>query len=348
MERSQAQRSRSAYLVVMRRYGARLMLAMGLFGVVFGPSLAAASTWVVAPDGSGQMTSIQETIDLAQDGDTIHIRAGHYVEDVTVHSKARLHIIGEGRDKVFIAGLNRVGTLHIGKWPYGATDVHISGMTIQQHGGLGVGIFNGKGITLKDLRVNGLVFGQQVRDVHIDNCEVGGSETTGLAFADSHVRLSGNIIRDNDHGVSVGGTSTVHLERNVMMRNLFEAVLVTDSGQATLLNNTLVNNGKGVTFRDKATGRVEGNIIVEAGVGITWPATQAVTIAHNGMHDNGAHYQRDGQPALSAVAREAFAGVYAPPQFVAPERGDYRLKASSPLLRIGRFAYLGALAPALE
>ncbi len=348
MERSQAQSGRGTCKAGTRRYGARAVLAMGVMGVVFSASLATASTWTVALDGSGQMTSIQETIDLAQDGDTILIQAGHYVEDVTVHSKARLNIAGEGSNKVFIAGLNRVGTLHIGKWPYGATEVHISGMTIQQHGGLGVGIFNGKGITLKDLRVNGQVFGQQVRDVRIENCVVGGSETTGLAFADSHVRLVGNIIRDNDHGVSVGGTSTVHMERNVIMRNLFEGVLVADSGQATLLKNTLVENGKGVTFRDKATGRVEGNIIAGSGVGITWSAQQTVTIAHNGLHDNGVHYQVDGQPAISAVALEAFAGVHASPQFVAPESGDYRLKASSPLLRVGRFAYLGALAPATE
>ncbi len=332
----------------MRGYGARVMLAMGVLAMVCGAGQATALTWKVAPDGSGDYPSIQETIDHARDGDTITIQAGRYHEDVTVHSKERLKIIGEGREQVVIAGLNRVGTLHIGKWPYGATDVEISGMTIEQHGGLGVGIFNGEGVILKDLHVNGLIFGQQVRDVRIEDCVVGGSETTGLAFADSHIRLTGNVIHDNDHGVSVGGISTVHMERNVITRSLFEAVLVTDSGEVTLLNNTLVNNGGGVTFRDKAAGRVEGNIIDGAEVGITWSAQHAVSIAHNGLHDNGVQYQVDGTPVSSAVDLKALTGVYAPPMFVAPERGDYRLKADSPLRRIGRFAYLGALAPVLE
>ena len=331
-----------------RSYGARVMLSASVIVVVCGASLATASTWNVAPDGSGRFQSIQEAIDYAQAGDTIMIQAGRYMEDVTVHSKERLKIIGEGREKVVITGLNRVGTLHIGKWPYGATDVEISGLTIQQHGGLSVGIFNGKQILLKDLRVNGMVFGQQVRDVRIEHCVVGGSETAGLAFADSHVTLTDNLIHDNDHGVSVGGVSTVRMERNVVTRSLFEAVFVTDSGQVTLLKNTLVANGGGVAFQDEAAGRVEGNIIDGAGVGIAWPAKSAVTIARNGLHNNVLNYQVDGKPMSSAVALKAFAGIYAPPRFVAPERGDYRLKADSPLLRVGGFAYLGALGPARD
>ena len=336
-------------VAVMRSHGARVMLSAGMLVVTCGASLATASTWNVAPDGSERFQSIQEAIDYAQDGDTILIQAGRYVEDVTVHSKEHLKIIGAGREKVVIAGLNRVGTLHIGKWPYGAADVEISGLTVQQHGGLGVGIFNGRQILLKDVHVNGLVFGQQVRDVRIEQCVVGGSETTGLAFADSQATLTDNIIHDNDHGVSVGGVSTVQMERNVITRSLFEAVLVTDGGQVTLLHNTLVNNGGGVAFQDEAAGRVEGNIIDGAGVGIAWSAQSAVTIARNGLHNNAMNYQVDGQPVSSAVDRiKAFADVYAPPGFVAPERGDYRLKADSPLLRIGGFAYLGALAPARE
>ena len=72
-----------------------------------------------------------------QSGDTIFIKAGTYGEDVTVHSKDHLTIIGEGLDRVFITGEKRVGSLHIGKWPYGATNVTIQGLTVSQHGGLG-------------------------------------------------------------------------------------------------------------------------------------------------------------------------------------------------------------------
>ncbi len=306
------------------------------------------STWSVALDGSGHFLSIQEAIDHAQNGDTIFIKAGRYAEDVTVHSKEGLKVIGEGQEKVFIAGLKRVGTLHIGKWPYGAKNVEIRGLTVQQHGGLGVGIFNGEGVTLKNLTVNGFVFGQQVRDVHIENCVVSGSETTGIAFADSQAKLIGNLIHDNDHGVSVGGTSIVHLERNIITRSLFEGVLVADQGKATLIQNTLVKNGGGVKFQDEATGRVAGNIIDEARVGIAWSAKNTVTIAHNGLNTMGVKYQVDGHSVLAPFEPHTFSDVYVSPHFVAPHRGDYRLQANSPLLHVGEFPYLGALGPAHE
>ena len=306
------------------------------------------STWSVALDGSGHFTSIQEAIDQSRDGDTVFIKAGRYAEDVTVHSKEGLKVIGEGREKVLLAGLNRVGTLHIGKWPYGATNVEIRGLTVQQHGGLGVGIFNGEDVTLRDLKINGFVFGQQVQNVRIEQCIVGGSETTGIAFADSQATLLDNLIHDNDHGVSVGGTSIVRLERNVITRSLFEGVLVVDQGKATLIQNTLVKNGGGVTFQDDATGRVLGNIIDEAQMGIAWSGKNAVTIAHNGLHNIEVNYQVDGQATSASSKPHGFSDVYVAPKFVAPHRGDYRLRGDSPLLHVGQFPHLGALGPVRE
>ncbi len=304
------------------------------------------TTWYVALDGSGHFTAIQEAIDHARDGDTVFIKPGRYTEDVTVHSKEGLRVIGAGRETVLIAGLNRVGTLHIGKWPYGARNVEIQGVTVQQHGGLGVGIFNGDGVTLRSVKVNGFVFGQQVHNVHIEDCIVGGSETTGIGFADSQATLSGNLIHDNDHGVSVGGSSIVHLERNIITRSLFEGVLVADQGKATLVQNTLVGNEGGIRFQDAATGKVEGNIISDSRVGIAWSGRNTVTIAHNGLHRADVNYQVDGQPASGAS--RSFSDVYVPPRFVAPDHGDYRLQADSPLLNIGEFLYLGALGPVHE
>ncbi|MDE0146499.1 MAG: pectinesterase family protein [Nitrospira sp.] len=323
-------------------FGANVLLAQEQRGSGDGTS-GTGSTWNVALDGSGHFTSIQEAIDQAQDGDTVFIKAGRYAEDVTVHSKEGLKVIGEGPEKVFLAGLKRVGTLHIGKWPYGATNVEIRGLTVQQHGGLGVGIFNGSGVTLKNLKVNGFVFGQQVQNVHVEDCVIGGSETTGIAFADSQATLIDNLIHDNDHGVSVGGTSIVHLERNVITRSLFEAVLVADQGHATLIQNTLVGNQGGVKFQDDATGRVAGNIIDEAQVGVAWSVKNEVAVAHNGLYQVTVKYQVDGQTASSES--QAFSDVYVAPKFVAPDRGDYRLQADSPLLNVGGFPFLGAFGP---
>ncbi|MGQ0810427.1 MAG: pectinesterase family protein, partial [Nitrospiraceae bacterium] len=110
----------------------------------YSPSAPQPRTLVVALDGSGQYSSIQAAIDDAGKGDTVRIKAGAYREDVTIHSKERLRLVGEGIDKVSILGRERVGVFHIGKWPYGAEDIQISGLTIHEHGGHAMGMFNGR------------------------------------------------------------------------------------------------------------------------------------------------------------------------------------------------------------
>src|SRR3989442_15651199 len=98
---------------------------------------------VVAPDGSGAYREIQAAIDDAKPGDTIFIKAGHYREDVVVHSKDRLRVSGESRDQVTISGLERGGAFRIGKWPYVANEIEIRDLSIVENGGLAVGNFNG-------------------------------------------------------------------------------------------------------------------------------------------------------------------------------------------------------------
>jgi parallel beta-helix repeat protein len=302
-------------------------------------------TLVVAPDGSGQFTSIQEAIDAAGAGDTIRVAAGVYPEDVTIHSKERLKLVGAGRDLVTILGRERVGVFHIGKWPYGATDIEISGLTINEHGGHALGIFNGRRILLRDVRVRGMVFAQQVQEVRIERSEIGGSETTGLQFADSQAALVENLIHDNDHGVTVAGKSEVRLERNVITRNLFEGVVVTDGARATLMSNTIVKNGGGVAILGRARAEVSGNIVGLNRVGLVVAPGGRPVLSFNALYNSEGDYMAEGQPRLPAPALKAESDLRADPRFVDEARDDFRLRADSPLVHLGGFAYLGALAP---
>src|SRR5437879_12636798 len=93
--------------------------------VVVADSAPSGHMVVVAQDGSGAYREIQAAIDDAKPGDTIFIKAGHYREDVVVHSKDRLRLIGEGRDRVTISGSKPVGAFRIGKWPYGANGLEV-------------------------------------------------------------------------------------------------------------------------------------------------------------------------------------------------------------------------------
>ena len=328
-----------------------MAMLLGLTSADFAAALAenpapAPRTITVALDGSGDFTSIQEAVDSAGKGDTVLIRAGAYAQDLTIHSKEKLKIVGAGVDKVVLSGRGQmVGVLHVGKWPYGASDIEISDLTINEHGGHALGIFNGTHITLHQLHVKGMVFGQQVHDVRIEDCVIGGSETTGVHFTDSHVQLIGNFIHDNDHGVNVTGKSSIRLERNIITRNLFEAVVISDQAKGVLINNTLVKNGGGAAFLGSSTIEASGNIVSLNKVGFLIAASSQTQTSYNVLFNNEGNYMSAGSPNVPAPGLQAKSDMTTDPRFVDAEHDDFRLKPDTPLLNHGAFRYLGALPP---
>lgn len=328
-------------------------MLLGLTSAGFAIALAenpapAPRTITVALDGSGDFTSIQEAVDSALKGDTVLIETGVYAQDLTIHSKEQIKIVGAGVDKVVLSGRGQmVGVLHVGKWPYGATDIDISGLTINEHGGHALGIFNGTRITLHQLHVKGMVFGQQVHDVRIEDCVIGGSETTGVHFSDSQALLIGNVIHDNDHGVNVTGKSSVRLERNIITRNLFEAVVISDQAKGVLINNTLVKNGGGAAFLGSSTIEASGNILSLNKVGFLIAASSHTKTSHNALFNSDANYMRTGSPNVPAPELQAESDMTTDPRFVDAEHNDFRLKPDTTLLNHGAFRYLGALPPLL-
>ena len=318
------------------------------FGLVWadeGP-LPGPRTLVVALDGTGDYVSLQEAVDAAKKGDTVFVKPGRYPQDVTIHSKEKIKFVGAGVDQVTILGREIVvGALHVGKWPYGATDIEISDMTINDRGGHAVGLFNGQGIILRRIKINGMLFSQQVHDVRIEDCVIGGSETTGVQFADSEAILIGNVIHDNDHGVSIAGKSNVRLERNVIRQSLFEAVVVSGHARAVIVSNTLVKNGGGAMFLGQSQSDVSGNVVALNRVGFVIAPTSQTTSSFNAFDNTDGDYLRVDNPNQLAPELKARSDIAGDPHFVDPEHDDFRLRLDTPLLKIGPFPYLGALAP---
>ena len=310
-------------------------------------SLLGPRTLVVALDGTGDFVSLQEAVDAAKKGDTVFVKAGQYSQDVTIHSKEKIKFVGAGVDQVTILGRDIVvGALHVGKWPYGATDIEISDMTINDRGGHAVGLFNGRGIILRRIKINGMLFSQQVHDVRIEDCVIGGSETTGVQFADSEAILIGNVIHDNDHGVSIAGKSNVRLERNVITQSLFEAVVVSGHAHAVIVSNTLVKNGGGAAFLGQSQSDVSGNVVALNRVGFVIAPSSQTTTSFNAFYNTDGDYLRVGNPSQPAPELKARSDITGDPHFVDPEHDDFHLRLDTPLLKIGQFPYLGALAPA--
>jgi parallel beta helix pectate lyase-like protein len=313
------------------------------------PVAQAPRTIIVALDGTGDFTSIQEAVDSAKKGDTVFLKPGRYQQDVTVHSKERIKLVGAGQDMVTLLGRETiVGVLHVGKWPYGATNIEISDMTINDHGGHAVGLFNGKGVLLKRLTINGMLFSQQVEDARIEDCTIGGSETTGVQFADSQAVLIGNFIHDNDHGVNVAGKSNVRLERNLITRSLFEAVVVNDKAKAVLVSNTLVKNGGGAAFLGQSQSEASGNVVGLNRVGFLVASSSRASTSFNAFYNTDGDYMRPGNPNQPAPELRAQSDITGDPFFVDPGHDDFRLRDDTPLVKVGAFPFLGALPPAVQ
>jgi hypothetical protein len=324
-----------------------VMLLLALPTVpVEGGSSSGPRTIIVALDGSGDFTSIQDAVDAAAKGDTVFLKPGRYEQDITIHSKDHLRLVGAGRDKVTLLGRDDlVGVLHVGKWPYGASNIEITDMTVNEHGGHAVGLFNGRGVVLKRLTVNGMLFSQQVEDARIEDCTIGGSETTGVQFADSQAILIGNFIHDNDHGVNVAGKSNVRLERNVIIRSLFEAVVVNDRAKAVLISNTLVKNGGGAAFLGQSQSDVSGNVVGLNRVGFLVASSSRAATSYNAFYNTDGDYLRVGNPNQPAPELKAQSDITGDPFFVDPGKDDFRLRPDTPLIKVGAFPFLGALPP---
>lgn len=109
-------------------------------------SLAYATTWTVAVDGSGAFASIQAAVDASSDGDVVEVRAGTYFESVTLTKALTLTAV-DGVGTVTIDGGDPVLSIQ------GAT-ASLAGFRVE---GDGVGMrIDGGEVLLADLTLSEL------------------------------------------------------------------------------------------------------------------------------------------------------------------------------------------------
>ncbi|MDZ7775479.1 MAG: T9SS type A sorting domain-containing protein [Bacteroidales bacterium] len=151
----------------------------------------------VAQDGSGDVTSVQEGINLAQANDTVLVMPGTYLENLLIEGKALTlasnYLFSNDPDDIAntIIDGNNQGCVIIAEEILGA--FAINGLTIQN----GKGIYpNGGGISLIDCE-NTSIFNSHI---HNNTAESGG----GINSANSNIYLEGNTICYN-HAFAYGG-----------------------------------------------------------------------------------------------------------------------------------------------
>jgi hypothetical protein len=224
---------------LMRQLGPALLCTGLVFGLlVTGPELAAQRTITVCSSGCDYAT-IQQAIDAASAGDTIEVRAGTYLENLTISDKQDLILQGAGRDQVTLDGSLRAAEQDI-----------IPGILI----------LNSRNITIRGFKIINSRRGLEAINSTLLLLEANAFENNlrqGIAIADdSEAQLVGNIVkgtqpdRDGAHGqgIDIFGSQAV-LQDNTIIDSADCGLRVTHSGerpgQASGSNNTIQNNKGG-------------------------------------------------------------------------------------------------------
>ena len=147
------------------------------------------NTLYVGGDGPGNYTSIQHAVNDANDGDTVFVYNGTYIENI--HIEKSLNIIGQGRETTFVYNLNpsEYGVFHLKE-----SNIVLKGFTIRAgQSGVEVGWdIPFKNITIEECNIwsnglyGGIWLGGVLSDIYIENCYF--FDNKGLA-----VRIEGSI-----------------------------------------------------------------------------------------------------------------------------------------------------------
>ncbi|MFS8530153.1 pectinesterase family protein [Sphaerobacter thermophilus] len=192
-----------------------LIAALGAALVPAGPASAQADRWVaVGGDDDGNdcldednpCATIQHAIDVAESGDTIHVGAGTYREDLTLPAdKSDLTLSGAGADRTSITGVagNKFFTITLT-----SADTTIEGFTIRRPAGVENSIaiswgYQGSGSTVRNTVITGYPTGIYVSSgvdgATITNNTISGNGNGILleARADNVTIASNNITGNN-------------------------------------------------------------------------------------------------------------------------------------------------------
>lgn len=236
------------------------MIAAGVGGLAGG--VAAQTNLVVDddfnnPDGDTNFSSVQNAVDNASDGDTISVRNGTYIEEVTIDKPLTVLSTGspeETKIRLTQQAASKTGAPTVNILSAGVT---FEGFTVQRN-------------STDDS------FAQGIR---ISN----GSETDGTVVVSSNIVENLNTSRTVDNGILVGDNSNGQTPANVVVRsntvsNFPNGIGVTSkkSGDIveniTVVNNTLSNNQLGV-----------GVSKISGGAGVA-----SISVTKNNISKNGA------------------------------------------------------------
>lgn len=282
--------------------------ALCLFVCLLAWAFAGAACAATLPVPSGFKT-IQEALDHASPGDTVHVAGGRYKGNIRL--KAGVALQGEGSGSTFIEG---DGTSSVVE---GARGAAIEGFTITGSGrksavgaGIDAGIScNGAPMTIANNRITGNNAGISLyySPSNVINNEISGSHTFAVYQSYSDSLISNNVIYGNTSYGVFNSHSSPEIVNNTIVGNL--AGILSIASRGVIRNNIISENAGGGIVK-----RTEG------------PAADGAEplLSHNLLWNNKGN---DFKQSPGAVHRA--------PLFVDGAKNDYRLRDNSPALTGG-------------
>ena len=316
------------------------------------------SVWYVdddaLPGGNGTLerpfNTIQQGIDAAVDGDTVHIAPGTYHERLTWDSKG-IELLGAGADKTIIdAGSDEVvaSAVTIRQVP---DTGRLSGVTIA--GGIaeaGGGLF----VSHSDLTISNCVvrgnrsnssgggiyaeYGSPIIANTVIASNRAGADGGGICLVSSNASVYNSLVADNlaqgvGGGVYIAWSPDVRIANNVLRGNYsggWGGAVAIIGSNATVVNNTMVANvgesggGVGVLYGGGDYSRLINNVIAFNSSGIFCHAA-AVVVQTNCFYGNVAYD--------SSFPVEG--NLVADPRLEGLEYGRVHLVGDSPCIDVG-------------
>ncbi|MBY0588251.1 right-handed parallel beta-helix repeat-containing protein, partial [bacterium] len=200
--------------------------------------LVTGEIFVTTPGTGASNETVQRGVDAASPGDTIHVEAGLYSEDVDVN-KFGVKLLGAGASSTTLRGVtggSSSSTVRIT-----ANNVELAGFTITREGN-NVTDWNNPGLNLAGVSVQG-------------------PSITGLTLRDS-------ILTGNRTGIDINNSSGHTIRNNQIVDNRTGLIFRNQTDNLTVVENVIANNWTvGVLFLD---GSVGTNVPVQSALNSTF------------------------------------------------------------------------------